>query len=220
MEDKSIIILGAGFAGLSAGIYAQMNGYQSQIYEMGDLPGGLCTAWRREGYTIDGCIHWLVGSSPKSGMYRFWQEVGVVQERQFVNADQYMRFEGADGRTFVLYANVEQLEKHMLELSPQDAEATRQLVQDIRLGIAFDLGQPLASDSALQRTVKQVKLGLLMAGQGKRIQELMRTSTLEYVRRFKDPLIRQALEEMWMPEFSVFFMLFTLAYLHNQNAGT
>jgi len=81
MEDKSIAIIGAGFAGLSAGIYAQMNGYQSQIYEMGDLPGGLCTAWKRKGYTIDGCIHWLVGSSPNSGMYRFWQEVGVAQGR-------------------------------------------------------------------------------------------------------------------------------------------
>jgi thioredoxin reductase len=27
MEEKSVIIIGAGFAGLSAGIYARMNGY-------------------------------------------------------------------------------------------------------------------------------------------------------------------------------------------------
>ncbi len=65
MEDNSVIIIGAGFAGLSAGIYAQMNGYRTQIFEMHDLPGGLCTAWKRKGYTIDGCIHWLVGSSPQ-----------------------------------------------------------------------------------------------------------------------------------------------------------
>jgi thioredoxin reductase len=32
MKNQSIIIIGAGFAGLSAGIYAQMNGYQSQIF--------------------------------------------------------------------------------------------------------------------------------------------------------------------------------------------
>jgi thioredoxin reductase len=28
MEDNSVIIIGAGFAGLSAGIYAQMSGYR------------------------------------------------------------------------------------------------------------------------------------------------------------------------------------------------
>ncbi|NOY37521.1 MAG: NAD(P)/FAD-dependent oxidoreductase, partial [Chlorobi bacterium] len=59
MEDNSVIIIGAGFAGLSAGIYARMNGYRTQIFEMHNLPGGLCTAWKHKGYTIDGCIHWL-----------------------------------------------------------------------------------------------------------------------------------------------------------------
>jgi len=44
MKDKSLIIIGAGIAGLSAGCYALMNGYQTQIFEMHNLPGGLCTA--------------------------------------------------------------------------------------------------------------------------------------------------------------------------------
>ena len=47
----------------------------------------------------------------------------------------------------------------------------------------------------------------------------MQTSTAEFVTRFKDPVLRDALEEMWFPEFSIFFMLFTFAYLHNKNAG-
>lgn len=32
--DRSIIIIGAGIAGLCAGCYCQMNGYRSQIFEM------------------------------------------------------------------------------------------------------------------------------------------------------------------------------------------
>ena len=44
MTDKSIIIIGAGIAGLSAGCYGQMNGYRTQIFEMHNLPGGLCTS--------------------------------------------------------------------------------------------------------------------------------------------------------------------------------
>jgi monoamine oxidase len=37
----SIIIIGAGLAGLSTGCYAQMNGYQSYIFEHHDRPGGV-----------------------------------------------------------------------------------------------------------------------------------------------------------------------------------
>ncbi len=219
MDDKTLVIIGGGFAGLSAGIYAQMNGYQSRIFEMGDLPGGLCTSWKRKGYTIDGCIHWLVGSSPRSSLYRLWQEVGLMQERQFINLDQFMRFEGADGRTFVVYTNVEKLEKHMLEFSPQDAALTRQFAQGIRLGIAFDTSQPLLTDSASQRLSKRLQLVLLMVKRGKEMQKWMRVTVQEFANRFQDPVLRQALLEMWFPEFSMFFILFTLAYLHNQNAG-
>jgi phytoene dehydrogenase-like protein len=217
VEQKSIIIIGAGFAGLAAGIYAQMNGYRTQIFEMHDLPGGLCTAWKRKGYTIDGCVHWLVGSSPESPMYRYWEEVGIAQGREFVNADEFLRYEGADGRTLILYADVDRLEKHMLEFSPEDAAATRQFIQGIRLCLDFD--PPSEFDPPLKRLRKVLKLGLMMATKGKEMQKWMQTTAAEFATRFQDPLLREALREMWFPEFSMFFMLFTFAYLHNKNAG-
>ena len=46
---ESIIIIGAGIAGLSAGCYGRMNGYRTQIFELHDKPGGLCTSWKRSG---------------------------------------------------------------------------------------------------------------------------------------------------------------------------
>jgi phytoene dehydrogenase-like protein len=96
-NQDSILIIGGGFAGLAAGIYAHMDGYQSQIFEMHTQPGGLCTSWKRKGYTIDGCIHWLVGSSPKSGMHDIWEEVGVAQGLNIINMDEYINFESPDG---------------------------------------------------------------------------------------------------------------------------
>ena len=80
-QDKSIIIIGGGIAGLSAGCYAQMNGYQSQILEMHHLPGGLCTAWERKGYIFDGCIHYLIGSGDGLPFNDMWQELGAIQGR-------------------------------------------------------------------------------------------------------------------------------------------
>jgi phytoene dehydrogenase-like protein len=37
MSDKSIVIVGAGLAGLSTGCYAQMNGYNTRIFEMQNI---------------------------------------------------------------------------------------------------------------------------------------------------------------------------------------
>ncbi len=76
-KDKSIIIIGAGIAGLTAGCYAQMNGYRSQIFELYDLPGGLCTAWERRDYVFDGCIHYLLGSGEGQPFNSLWEELGA-----------------------------------------------------------------------------------------------------------------------------------------------
>ncbi len=81
MAQKSIIIAGAGIAGLSAGCYGQMNGFRTQIFERHDKPGGLCTSWKRQGYTVDGCLNWLVGSRPGDNFHRSWEELGAVQGR-------------------------------------------------------------------------------------------------------------------------------------------
>jgi phytoene dehydrogenase-like protein len=39
VAEKSIIIIGAGISGLSAGCYGQMNGYNTRIFDMHDKPG-------------------------------------------------------------------------------------------------------------------------------------------------------------------------------------
>lgn len=46
--EKKIVIIGGGIAGLSAGIYSAMNGFDTQIIEMHTIAGGQCTAWERK----------------------------------------------------------------------------------------------------------------------------------------------------------------------------
>ncbi|MCI2424903.1 NAD(P)-binding protein [Candidatus Acetothermia bacterium] len=137
--QKSIIIIGAGIAGLSAGCYGQMNGYRTQVFEMHDKPGGLCTAWTRKGYTIDSCIHWLVGSSPADNFYRIWEELGAVQGRRMVDHDEFMRIEGANGKVFIVYTDVDHLEQHMKELAPADKKVVEEFIEGIRACTRVDL---------------------------------------------------------------------------------
>jgi len=127
--DKSIIIIGAGIAGLSAGSYCQMNKYNTQIFELHNLPGGLCTSWKRKGYTIDGCVHWLLGARPGIDFYRIWEELGAVQGRDMIEHDEYMRIEAKDGRAFILHTDAKRLEEHLKELAPEDADTIDELMR-------------------------------------------------------------------------------------------
>lgn len=216
-NEKSIIIIGAGFAGLAAGIYARLNGYKAEIFEMHDAPGGLCTSWDRKGYTFDGCIHWLVGSSPLSGMHDLWEETGISEGREFVNLDEYMRMEDKSGRTLIFYTNVDRLEKHLLEFSPQDEKPIKEFIEGIRMCIPFD--SPSKHDSFLKSMRTRMRAATIFIKNGKKIQEWMKTTSEDFSRKFSDPLLATAFREMWIPEFSMFFMLFTFGYLHNKNAG-
>jgi len=75
---KHVVVIGAGIAGLSAASYLLRNGYAVTVVEQHDKPGGLCTSWKRKGYTIDYCVHWLVGTKPGTDFHQIWEELGAL----------------------------------------------------------------------------------------------------------------------------------------------
>ena len=77
--SKSIIIIGAGFSGLAAGCYGQMNGFDTRIYEMNSKPGGLCSSWQRHNYTISCGPRWLEGTKRGSDFYK----ISVLLKTEF-----------------------------------------------------------------------------------------------------------------------------------------
>jgi len=214
--DKSIIIIGGGIAGLAAGCYGQMNGYRTQIFELHDKPGGLCTSWKRKGYTIDGCIHWLVGSGPGSGFHRIWEELGAVQGRHFVDHEEFMRVEGADGRTFVLYTDVDRLEQHLKELAPADTKVIKEFCNSVRLATPFGslAEMPGGLFGKLQAGFKMLPFLWLLG-------KYRKTSLQDFASRFSDPFLREAFSQfsLGLPDFPVLGFILTLAWMHNHDAG-
>ena len=75
---ETVIVIGGGVSGLSAGIYAQRAGYRSIVCEKHGIMGGNLSAWDRGGYHIDNCVHWLTGTNKNSQLYRVWQDLGVI----------------------------------------------------------------------------------------------------------------------------------------------
>jgi len=213
----SVIIIGAGMGGLAAGCYGQMNGYSTKIFEMHDKPGGLCTSWQRKGYTIDGCLHWLVGSAPGTGLYTLWQELGALQGQQIIDMEQFYRFEDTSGKAFTLYTDINRLYTEMKQVAPED---TKFIVQCCRAMLSLTrLNMPVDKPPEMYSALDGLKLMAKMFPHLGAMRRWGRLTMTDFARRFKNPLLRNAWEQVWMPEFSSVFMLMTIAMMHKKTSG-
>ena len=215
---KSVAIIGGGIAGLCAGIYAQMNGYRSRIYEMHDVPGGLMTAWERKGYTIDYCIHWLVGSSPSSSMHKLWSEVGLLRGLRTVDLDVWFEYEDGGGQKVVFWRDVDRLEAHLCELSPADAELIKRMLGDVRRLARADMpvDMPPRELMRLRDTLQATPSMLPWLLPTRRWGKL---SMGDLAARFQSPLLRDAFVSLMPPPMGAMALLVTMAWLHAGNAG-
>lgn len=128
MEERSVIIIGAGLAGLSAGIYAQKNGYRSRIFERQTVPGGMAACWRRGDYLIDGGIHFVTGHNPGVGLHRLLKELGML-DVAYVDMDLYGRFsDEATGISFDVVGDPEELRTTLKECFPDDGKVIDELI--------------------------------------------------------------------------------------------
>jgi len=219
--QKSIIIIGAGMAGLSAGCYGQMNGYDTHVFEMDTKPGGVCTTWKRKGYKIDGCIHWLIGSRPGTSFYRLWEQLGVVQGRTMINHEEYARIEGKEGKVFVVYSDTNRLEQHMKELAPEDKDVIEEFATGIRRMVHFPI--PWEKTPELFGPIDRLKMISKMRPYLGLWRKWGETTIKDVAQRFKNPFMRQAFPFIFNlqnpPDFPMMAVLTTFAWMDQRTAG-
>ncbi|MEA4896692.1 MAG: NAD(P)/FAD-dependent oxidoreductase [Christensenellaceae bacterium] len=180
---KSIIIIGSGMGGLAAGIYGQMNGFDTRIYEMNHRPGGQCASWKRAGYTFDACIHHLMGCSPNTKMYRLWSEIGALPA-ELVYPKECISVSSPEGRMFKDHYDPDALEKHLCALSPQDAEVIRTYANAIRDAAKYDMMGDMATGNLLGM--------LAYAPTVLRNMKWFKISMEDFAKRFADPFLQKA----------------------------
>jgi phytoene dehydrogenase-like protein len=186
---NSVIIVGGGIAGLSAGCYAQMNGYQTTVLEMHTIPGGLCTAWKRKGYTWDISMHMVTGS--KSGpLHQMWRELGAVQNRRFVYRKALIRVESGD-KSVDFCADTRRLEEQLLAISPGNG---RRIHEFVRLfggkSVVGLIGLDAPGTSGRLKSLKML-FGLLpLLGTFRKYGKM---TLREFADKFQDPFLREAI---------------------------
>jgi phytoene dehydrogenase-like protein len=218
MSEKTIVIVGAGISGLAAGCYGRMNRYRTLILEQLPSPGGLCTAWTRNGYKIDGCIHWLTSSAPGDALYTVWEELGAVQGRTMYDHDVFWRMVGIDGRSFSLYADPDRLERHMKELSPADAEPIEELCRWIRGFAGF--GMPIGKPRELMKLSDVLALLVRMRRHLKTLGVVSATTMGQFAERFQDPLLAAGMRQaVGGPRTPLMGLVMTLSSMSQRAAG-
>jgi len=218
---KSIIIIGGGMAGLSGGCYGQMNGYDTQIYEMHNLPGGVCTTWKRKGYKIDGCIHWLTGTKPGTDFFPIWEELGVMQGAKLIDHEEYARIEGKDGKVFTVYCNIDRLEKQMKELAPEDKQLIEDFTNGIRKMIDFHIPWEKAAD--LFGPLDILKIVSKMIPFGGFFRKWGNKTIKDVAQQFKNPFMREAFPHIFNlenpPEFPIMAVMKTFAWMNQKTTS-
>ena len=211
---KSIIIIGGGLTGLSAGCYGQMNGYNTTIFEMHDKAGGVCTAWKRKGYTIDGAMNWLVGTNPGSGFYKFWEELGAAPDWKIYNHDRYSISEDKDGQTFTMYCDADRFEKYLLEMAPEDSDVIKEFTQAIRTVAKYDM--PAEKPPELYDESDRAKIGRMLPYM-QPMQKWGGVTFGDFAKRLKNPGLRKYFENT--PAMPVSMLFWVLGFQHSKSAG-
>ena len=180
---KSIIIIGTGMGGLAAGIYGQVNGYETQIFEMHTKPGGQCTSWKRKGYTFDPCIHHVFGCKPGSNVHQMWLELGALP-REVVPIEECTAVASPDGKIFIDYYDLDRLKVTLLKLSPADSKMIKQYIRLIKEFANKKIDDAMNSGSFW----KMFRIFPWMLLNGRWMKMNMRI----FAERFSDPFLRKA----------------------------
>jgi phytoene dehydrogenase-like protein len=220
MGEKSIIIVGAGVAGLSAGCYARMNGYDVRIFEQGARPGGLCTSWERGGYTIHGNMAFLGGSGPGTPFHKIWKELGIIPSIKMIDCDYFAVFEGRNGKGFYAHTDIDRLEKHMKELAPEDEKTIDEFISGLRIFARYQM--PIDKAPELFGPADMLRLMLTRFPLLRAVRKWKNVTIKEFAGRFQNPLLSDSFLQfrlMFSDELPTALILMALAWSHLNSCG-
>lgn len=205
-KKKTIVVIGAGLAGLSAGIYLLRSGYKVILLERNPSVGGLCTGWYRKGRYVDGCIHWLTGTKEGDSCNHIWKDIGAFEDQDdLIYLDTWGNFE-YEGQTIRLLRDYKKAEQEWLAISPEDSKEIKRFFKMVEAFIDVKL--------PLDRPASMLPLSSIMKVAGSLIKHpsyltTMKMSTSKYAERFKNPAIRFAIKNAQPGPGNLFSMLFS-----------
>ena len=221
MAEKTIIIIGAGLAGLSAGVYAQINGYRARIFEHHSQPGGVVASWKRGDYLIDGGFHFLMGHRPDAPTYALYRALGLTEGSRFLDMELYARFvDEESGISVDVIPDLDRLAGDLKALFPDDARTIGEIISGSRAmrdsGVGFE---GMEKPQELMGLMERIRSFWGMRGVFKYFGGKFGKPVAEYARDARSPVLRRIIENLFYPEVPVWFLFMILGLLARRDMG-
>lgn len=213
---KSVIIIGAGLAGLATGCYGQMNGFKTRIFEHHTKPGGVAAYWKRKDFMIDGGIHFVMQSPPETSVQVLYHEMGLEKMKIIPITCIGKVIDEETGRSIKVTQDLDRVATDLKSISPKDSKAIDWLIrgaQDLQGKNIFGMGYGMAKE--LMGRFGMLKMGWEMRGFLKYMVGRHNQSVAEFCEKtpIRDPWLRFILHNLFLPEVPVWFIMMYLALL-------
>lgn len=216
-ENKTIVVIGAGVSGLTAGVHAAKNGYKTIVLEKNPSVGGLCTGWYRKGRYVDGCIHWLTGTLKNTFLYNMWKSVGAFNDDgDILQLDSWGQFD-YKGQIVTFWRDTYRAEKEWIELSPIDKKHIKKFFKMVRdfskVELPYDIPTELLTFGQRLRVARDAIRVMNSYFPG------MWMSCEKFASRFKSEALRWALTHVQPGPGNLYAMIFSYSSVVTGDGG-
>lgn len=180
---KKIVVIGSGFAGLSAAIRLQARGYDVSMFEARDKLGGRAYVYHQDGFKFDGgptviTAPFLIDEIFEAAGRKTADYVRIAP------VDPFYRIEFHDGRHFEYNGDEAGMESRVRAFSPGDEDGYRRMVRDAKA--IFEKGFLELSDKPFLRFTDMLRIApdLVRLGSHRTVYQMVS-------RYIKDPLLRR-----------------------------
>jgi phytoene desaturase len=208
MSNKKLVIIGGGLAGLSAGCYARESGFDVTIVEHNLALGGVCTAWHRGHYLIDGCIHWLTGGP----FLRLYEELGILSRVTLRPLQEFSTYRcPRDGWQVTFSADLTRTAEALRAIAPEDAEEIERLVEGARH--VADVNPPVDQPPELASLTERVRDLWRLGRHAGTLAHFRKPIDTWVDHQLKNARLRQVFRRLAPAHTPTLFLLMILGYL-------
>ena len=218
---SKVVVIGAGIAGLSAGIYAARAGFDVTILEQHNISGGLSTSWSRKGYYFEGGMHWLTGSSETMPLHRIWLETGALQENNPIeNRDPLYNLIDENGKVLSLYRYLPQMQQALIDYAPEDKAQIKKMCRAVKDFTNFHLPVLDTRGCKCKNPVPVNPMEFIkMLPAIFRVPHLMNVGYMEYISKFKNKNLRHLLSSVIGYRYNALSFIYTLGSFASGDCG-
>ncbi|MCQ2428485.1 MAG: FAD-dependent oxidoreductase [Clostridia bacterium] len=175
------------------------------------MAGGNLTGWKRKGFSIDNCIHWLTGTNKRSLLYPIWKDSGVLADDvEIVQEEQLFTLE-EDGKRVSLFNDIDKTVESMIAVSPEDAPECRRFGRNVKRLMGLDR----TGGRHYNRWITPFEFIALIPG----LMKYHGMTVDEYGKCYKSPMLRRFFACLTPGNFSAMAFFYVAASFCSGNAA-